>query len=567
MKTLFNQIAVALIAIMVVSGCDTMLEKAPLDAPSNTNFYSSQDELVLAINGAYNETLWWGISGSPAYEQLDAMTDLGFERSNGAVKSIADGSATSSNGVFLSGWDQFYGGISSVNNLINNMSRAEGSVSESFMQRIEGEARFLRAFAYLYLTELYGDVPLLTEVPTVEEAEIGRTSKEEVVDQIISDLDAAAQVLPVSWSGDDEGRATRGAALALKARAALYNERYDVAAQTARQVMDEGVYALHPSYEEMFQYEGVRNSGVILDVPYQTGVSTHNIPRRHGSRNVGAWSQSVPSQFAVDAYEATDGEPIDESAVYDAANPFEERDPRLDASLIRPQDTWGGFVFETHPDSTETWEVDEQGNRTARMANQDVTNPFATFTGYLWRKYTDPEDYPQRIDQSELNFMLIRYAEVLLTYAEAQIEAGNIDASVLDAINRVRARAYGADLSQTTEYPAVTTTNQSELREIVRRERKVEFAGEGLRLFDIHRWRIAEEVMNGALVGRPRGAYSTVPGPPAIDDASGHPSYDGMMDLFREVEPRSFNPDRDYRWAIPQAEVDVNDEVTQNPGY
>jgi hypothetical protein len=454
-----------------------------------------------------------------------------------------------------------------VNNLLDNMSRAEENVSGEFMQRVEAEARFLRAFSYLYLSELYGDVPLLTTVPTVEEAEIGRTPKEEVVNQIISDLDFAAQTLPESWPGGDQGRATSGAALALKARVALYNERYEMAAQTAQQIMQSGVYSLHPDFAEMFQYEGIRNSGVILDVPYQSGVNTHNVPRRHGSRNVGAWSQSVPSQFAVDSYEATDGEPIDESSVYDPDNPFENRDPRLDGSIVRPQAVWGGFIFETHPDSTETWRVDEQGNRTTKMANEDVTNPFATFTGYLWRKYTDPEDYPQRIDNSELNFIIIRYAEVLLTYAEARIESGNIDQSVLDAINRVRARGYGVDLAQTTEYPAITTTNQSELRRIVRRERKVEFANEGLRLFDIRRWRIADEVMDGTFVGRPRGAYATIPNAPDIGDATGHPDYMGMLDLYRNVEPRSFNPDKDYLWAIPQEEIDVNDEISQNPGY
>src|SRR5690625_4239194 len=151
-----------------------------------------------------------------------------------------------------------------------------------------------------------------------------------------------------------------------------------------------------------------------------------------------AYSQSVPSQFIVDSYEATDGKPIDESSAYDPAHPFDNRDPRLDASIIRPQAIWGDFIFETHPDSSETWQVDEAGNRISRMTNQDVTNPFASFTGYLWRKYTDPEDYPSRIDESELNFILIRYAEVLLTYAEARIENGNIDQSVLEAINRVR---------------------------------------------------------------------------------------------------------------------------------
>lgn len=567
MKRLFKYTVVLLIVGMVLPACKEELTKAPLDAPSNANFYSTQDELMLGINGTYSATLWWMINGSPAQEALESMTDMGFERSNGDVKSIADGSATSTNGTFSETWNHFYEGIARANNLLQNMSRAEENVSDEFMERIEAEARFLRAYSYIYLSELYGDIPILTKVPTIDEAEIGRTAKEEVVNQIVADLDFAAGILPESWSGGDVGRATRGAALALKARVALYNERFDVAAEAAQKVIDSGVYTLHPNFKEIFQYEGIRNSGVILDMPFQTGVSTSYHPQRQGSRNVGAWSQQVPSQFAIDAFEATDGEPIDESSVYDPANPFQNRDPRLDATIIRPQSIWGDFIFETHPDSAETWKVDELGNRTSRMENQDVTNPYASFTGYLWRKYTDPEDYPSKIQESELNFIVMRFAEVLLTYAEAKIESGNIDKSVLEAINRVRARAYGTDLGNINQYPAVTTTSQSELQRIVRRERKVEFMLEGLRLFDIKRWEIADEVMNGVFTGRPIGAYSNLPATPQIDDQTGHPDYGSNQDLYRNVEPRSFNPERDYLWAIPQTEVNVNDEIGQNSGY
>jgi uncharacterized protein YukE len=567
MDKLYKYFGLLFLSIVLLPGCQDELTKAPLDAPSNTNFYSTQDELQLAINGAYNEVFWWSITGSPAQEMLDNMTDIGFERSNGDLKSVADGSATSTTGTFENTWNKFYRAIGRVNNLLDNMSRAEANVSDDYMERIEAEARFIRAYSYMYLSEFYGDVPLILKVPTIEEANIERTAKKEVVDQINSDLDFAAQTLPESWSGSDEGRVTKGAALALKARVALYNNNFEVAAQSAQEVMNLGIYSLYEDYASMFQYEGIGNSGVILDVPYEEGVNTHNLPRRHGSRNVGAWAQSVPSQFIVDSYEATDGEPIDESSIYDPANPFQNRDPRLDASIIRPQGTWGGFIFETHRDSVETWEVNEEGNRTERMENEDATNPYASFTGYNWRKYTDPEDYPQRIDDSELNFILIRYAEVLLTYAEGRIESGNIDQSVLDAINKVRARAYGVDYTQVNDYPAISTTNQSELRRIIRRERKVEFANEGLRLFDIRRWEIAEDVMDGIFMGRPQGAYSEISNVPEINDATGHPNYGAMQDLFRNVETRSFNPERDYLWPIPQSEINVNSNITQNPGY
>jgi hypothetical protein len=171
--------------------------------------------------------------------------------------------------------------------------------------------------------------------------------------------------------------------------------------------------------------------------------------------------------------------------------------------------------------------------------------------------------------------MFIRYAEVLLTYAEAKIELNQIDASVLNAINLVRARGYGVGVAQTALYPAVTTTSQSALRQIIRRERKVELVGEGLRLFDIRRWKIAEKVMNGLLFGKAmnRNIYYSLPKP--LLDENSSPSYDSFNPLVSVVgnfkimdNPRVFKPHH-YLWPIPQAEIDVNKNsgFTQNPGY
>lgn len=548
----------------IISACQDELTQEPLDAPSDVNFFSNESELEVAINGVYT-TLWWQSRGIPALEEIDNTTDVGFLR-DGGLKEIGQGAHTSETGFFEYTWDHFYSGIGKANNLLEKMSRAEEEVSQETYTRIQAEARFLRAFFYHYLVELYGDVPLLLEVPDLENAEIGRTSKNEVITQIIDDLNFAAENLPTNWSGGDEGRVTKGAALTLKARVALYNEDFGTAAQAAQEVMNLGEYALYPDYEGQFQYEGVRSSGVILDVPYSEGVEDTGIPRRQGPRNLGAWSTNVPSQFIVDSYQASDGEPIDESSAYDPANPFENRDPRLDASIVRPQSVFAGYVFETHPDSTETWVV--EGGDSTRVANQDVTNPFATFTGVLWRKYLAEEDFPGKIDASTLNFIYMRYAEVLLTYAEAKIENNEIDQTVLDAMNKVRARAYGVEPSAVNEYPAITSTNQTELRQEVRYERKVEFANEGFRLFDLRRWGIAHEVMDGDLMGRPRGAYSGIGEAPDINEGTGyHPDYGTFKDLYRNVEPREFDPDRDYLWPIPQAEMDVNDEIEQNSGY
>ena len=556
---------IGLILLVFFSSCEDALDRLPLDAPSDQTFFSNQTELELAINGAYRD-LYWRSSAMPFPLLLDNATDLGFLRTDfSGMQAYSQGAHSSVTSGFSETWDIMYSGIGRCNNLLNNMERAREVVSEDFYNRIEAEALFLRAYYYSWLIQLYGDVPYVTSLPaTIEEAKVPRTPKGEIINALFSELDRAVQILPEEWAAGDKGRATKGTVLTLKARIALMNGIYDVAAQAAQQVMDLGVYSLYANYGDLFAYTGERSEEVILDMPHQVGFMHTAVPRQQGSRNANGYSQLVPSQFIIDSYEAIDGLPIDESPLYDPANPFENRDPRLDASIARPQSVFATYVYETHPDSvTTTRYVDGVASR---VANQDVLNAFASFTGYLWRKFSSEADMPQNVTTSELNFILMRYAEVLLIYAEAKIELGEIDQSVSDAINQIRARAYGVDVTDVNNYPAITTTDQQALRTIVRRERKVELANEGFRMLDIHRWGISEIVMNGTLVGRPVGAYSALSFVPTIDE-HGHPHYDGAENLYRSVGQRVFIPSKDYLWPIPQKDIDVNPELVQNPGY
>ncbi|WP_257668893.1 RagB/SusD family nutrient uptake outer membrane protein [Parapedobacter tibetensis] len=564
MKTIYKTLT-ALIVAGVFTSCENALDKLPLNAPSDQNFFSNQAELELAINGAYRD-LYWMTAGSPYPMVLDNTTDLGYLRTDfSGMQVFSQGAHTPETSGFTETWDRMYSGIGRCNNLLVNMERAKEVVGEDFYRRIQAEASFLRAWYYFWLISLYGDVPYTTVIPeTIEAGKIPRTPKQQVVDSLFSDLDFAAGILPEKWGQDDDGRATKGAALALKARIALISQRYEVAAQTAKEVMESGAYELYPDYGALFTYAGKRSVEVIFDMPFLIGVQTSFAPREQGPRNGQGWCRLVPSQFIIDSYECVDGLPIDESPLYDPARPFENRDPRLDASLIRPQSVFAGYVYETHPDSLVTTRYVD--GVATRAANQDVTNPFASFTGYLWRKYTSEADIPVNITNSELNFIFMRYAEVLLTYAEAKIELGEIDASVLEAINRVRARAYGVDVSAVSDYPAITSTDPAALREVIRRERKIELADEGFRLLDIRRWKIAEHVMPGTFRGRPRGDWSTIPAAPEINE-HGHPVYGTAGDLYRSVDQRIFKPARDYLWPIPQKDMDVNDQLEQNSGY
>jgi hypothetical protein len=554
---------ILVIFVLIVVSCEGQLNKAPLDKPSNKSFFSNKKQLKLAINGAYHQ-LWWGSKPMPVL--LDNGTDEGFERQNqNGHHAISVGTADPETGAFESTWKHMYQGVSRCNILLKRMTKAKNKVSENFYKKIQGQARFLRAWYYFWLVELYGDVPLVTKVLTLEKGDnLAQTPKDSVIAQMFRDLDFAAKNLPSSWPGNDKGRATKGAALTLKARTALLNGKFSVAATSAKKVMDMGVYSLYPDYEQLFQYKGKRSKGVIFDEPFKIGVRTSSLSVQLGPRNPSGYSIYVPSQFMVDMYEASDGLPIDKSPLYDPTHPFRNRDPRLDASIIRPGSKFAGYYFYTHPDSTKTTYI--KNGQKKRVTNQDVTNPYATFTGYCWRKYDALEDFQKNQQKtSELNFIYMRYAEALLTYAEAKIEMDDIDQSVLDVINKVRARAYGVNPSQTSKYPAITTTDQDKLRKKVRYERTVEFANEGLRFFDIRRWDIGKDVKDGPLIGRPKGAYKTIPHAPSIDK-NGHPHYDGMRNLYRIVEHRTFTK-KNYWWAIPQSEIDVDDNLTQNPGY
>jgi len=259
----------------------------------------------------------------------------------------------------------------------------------------------------------------------------------------------------------------------------------------------------------------------------------------------------------VDMYASSDGLPIDESPLFDPAKPFENRDPRLDQSILLPGEWINGLWFQTHPDSVKTIKKTASGEK--RVDNPEVTNAYATFTGYLWNKYLDESDVPGNNTQSTLPVMIMRYAEVLLTYAEAKIELNQIDQSVVDAINLVRQRA-------SVNMPAVTIGSQQEMRKTVRYERTIELALEGFRLFDIRRWKIAEYVMPGNVLGRRQKAHWFDEVTPEIDE-NWHPKYPNETTLFQIISVNQFDKSKNYLWPIPLKEMDVVSELKQNPGY
>jgi hypothetical protein len=565
----------ALIIALFSSCSKDYLNRYPEDSPNSSTYYKTSDELVLAVNSAYNN-LSFNQQYFPFHMMFEATSDVLWFRAADDVQVIGLGQHTPNTGIIRNIWAQYYSGIGKCNSLLENMEKAKAVTNPTLYARIDGEARFLRAYYYGCLISLYGDVPLIDKTLPIAESSVPRTPKAEVLDFVLKELDDAANKLPASYTGTDVGRATKGAALAFKARIALYNEKWDVAATAAKAVMDLNQYALFANYRNLFTYAGENSKESIFAFDFKQTVRTAAYSQGNQSRLAGGFSTLIPTRAMADSYECTDGLPIDKSPLYSSAEPFKNRDPRMRQTLLGDGDTWFGIGNITynvtfHPDSTTCTRYTPT---VAKIGNTEVTNAFSSFSGYVLKKYLDPADLTLNT-QSELAFMLIRYAEVLLTYAEAKIEANQIDASVLNAINQVRARAYGVAVTATSQYPAITSTVQSELRTIVRRERKVELAGEGLRVFDIRRWKIAEKVMNGILFGKAmkRDIYYTLPVPTI--DANASPEYSKFSSLVNTVgnfkimdNPRAFEP-RHYLWPIPQSELDVNKNpgFTQNPGY
>lgn len=581
MKTLkhFSYILVATL-VMMFGGCSNILDLESLTEPNNEDFFSNEQELLLALTGVYNTVYWVDLNNVPGPMMMDnGGTDIGVSRgiSMGGFVELGAGSHSSSTSWFATNYEQFYTGIARANNLLNNMPRAREAMDENRYNQIRGEALSLRAYCYHFLTELYGDVPYTSQLATSpDEALIPRMPKSQVADSMLNDLQLAADFLPTTQS--ERGRFTKGAALALQARIALYNSRFDVAASAARAAMaleGEAGYSLYDNYEELFQHAGQNAAEIMFVIPFKDGVRTQILTQLQGSRNVGGFGQLIPTQSLVDSYEATDGLPIDESTVYDPTKPFENRDPRLQASIITPQSEWAGFIFESHPDSL-TYRLADGTLAGTNNDSRKVSWP-AAFCGYYWKKYTDEQAQRERRGWSDQNFILLRYAEVLLTYAEATIEGGTIDGTTLEAINRVRARAYGVSAGDTDKYPAITTTDPDALRRVIRRERLVEFANEGLRLFDIRRWRIAEKVMPQKIYGRLLDPTKATRAPEIDED--GLVSYTGLEALydfnpdpgFPNAQNRKFTNPRDYLLPIPQAEIDTyrasGMELGQNGGY
>jgi hypothetical protein len=552
-----KNIYIALLALLLsFAACEDGLEKYPLDRPSDVNYLSSKAEMEMAITSCYN-SLWMGLGyGLPDFQMSDCLSDIAWERADATFQTLGNGSHDSNNSVVSTFWNKYYQAIGRSNFIIENIARGKDKVTAEEYNRYIADAKFLRAYWYHKLTEYFGDVPLLVKpVSSLAETQVAKTPKAEITSLILKDLDDAAKDLPLTVKASEKGRATRGAALALKTRVALLNSLWEIAAQAATDLTNLGLYSLDESFDGLFKKNGQSSSKeIIFSLQYKFNYynwSTSGTDTRMGQ----GYSSKIPTQSLVDSYECKDGLSIDKSPLFNLAKPYQNRDPRLNSTIVVPGSVFAGYQFETHKDSVVCWNYNT--TPPTRVANQDALNAYASFSGYCWRKYSE-DDKSLGTGISEVSHIVLRYADVLLMYAEAKIELNQIDESVYDAINKVRQRV---------NMPVITSgKTQAELRSIVRKERKYELAWEGVRLFDIRRWKLAEKVMVGPLFGRiPKGILASAP----VIDEFGTPNYDNVSNKssMRVIEMRAFNKNRDYLFPIPRLEVETNKLLTQNPGY
>lgn len=453
-------------------------------------------------------------------------------------------------------WNHYYEGIRRANmflertegfkdvivrDTINSDAKAEYLRQCDDIDWMRQEVRFLRAYFHFELIKRYGGVPLIKSVLSLEdELDKPRNSYEECIQFIANECDAVADTVRTEWVGhrdDEAGRITKGAVLALKSRALLYaasplhNEENDVAkwekaAEAAYEVIDMGKYSLHNDYGALFKSPAsYRSDEVILS--RREGESNDIERENYPIGTEEGQSGTCPSQNLVDAYEKLEG--------WNPENPYENVDPRLKMTVVVNNSTWNDRAIEAF-----TGGIDGKGKERASR------------TGYYLKKFLQDGLDLTRDQTTVHSWILFRYGEILLNFAEAMNEAYGPDndpegygLTARNALNQVRQRP-GVDLSVVEE-----GLSRQDMRSKIKNERRVELAYEEHRFWDLLRWKDAEDILNQPL----RGVEIA-----KVEDD--HFTYD-----YVDVEPRHFD-ERMYLYPIPNEEVLKSEgELIQNPGW
>lgn len=478
-----NKILIVL-SLIFTGACSDFLEEELVGTYSNATFYKTDTHALLAVNGIYNivsfistdNSLW--VFGDVASD--DAVKG-GLPGDQSDIQFLEEFNYSNNNGFLEKMWKHYYEGISRTNYLLYYGEDIE--MDADLKARILGEAKFLRAYLYFNLVNIYGEIPLKTN-PPLNEAEINKpkSTVEAIYDQIEQDLSEAALVLEESYTGGDVGRATKGAAYGLLAKAHLYQEEWTEVLEAIDEVDALGIYELQTVYKNNFIDSTQNNTESLFEIQHLSGQSPKlgsHLNQWMGPFVYNGYGFNVPTQSFVDEFEQT------EAGVYD---------PRLDYTVGRDGQPWiDGKPFD----------------------------PAWSSTGYLQKKHEQAKSEEPIIGDASLNYVYLRYADILLMKAEALNEL-NRTGEALVPLNLVRKRAresylYDLSLPESGSIPEGllpdVTGGQQQVREAIRHERRVELGFEFHRYFDLMRYGMAaaEEALSETNFNYSANRYFQIP--------------------------------------------------------
>ena len=516
MKNILKIITIGLL----MGSCSTdFLDKESLTAIPETKFWQTEADALLGINGIYtvlqDQPMYGGtlnVTGNTGLAQYDAFGDnafnvWGYEGAGNYVQGNADPTFP----LFSNKWNSCYRGIGRANEAIEKIAAIPtANLSDAKKAALLGQAYFLRALFYMELAMYYQDAPLILKFQSLEEAYVPKNTYEELSAQIVIDLTAAIEALPLTYPATQYGYATKNAARGLLARFQLYNKNYQAVVDLTTPML--GAYTLESNYSTLFTEAGESSKEIVFSVRFGIGIDNN------GEFFSATYSPATPKvsmrpmKNAVQSFYGIDGKPIPRTnpASLQKAN----RDPRLAASVYFNGDEWNFDV-------------------TPAVKFVASTSP----TGFGLKKYLRTKvgtDLSPVFGKGGQDFIVIRYADILLMRAEALVEL-NLLQEVYTLVNQVRQRP-SVNMPKIETAEGINRT-QSQLRDIVRQERRVELMFEGLRFYDLKRW------------GTVQVAYLRM-----ISDAA-----TGYVPIYRGKRSETF--------AIPQTELDANKNLVQNPDW
>lgn len=558
-------------ATLMLSSCYD-LDRNPDYQVSSGTFFKTEEHAKQAMMGTYSimkqeQVYAW-------FFAWDCLGGISMGYDNPSYQLIQRGTAAITRAWFADKWRYCYEGIARANNVLQNIDNVD--MSEELKNQYRGEARFMRGLYYFHLLSFYGGVPIYDESWVVgekySEMLLPRNTEEEVRSFILDDFTAAASALPANWDTANYGRATSGAAKALKGRVLLYAGRYQEASQCFSEVINSGLYQLYPNYADLFTPTGDQSSEMIFAVQNQGGTGQeYGMPMCFylGTRaSFGScWNNVMAATSYVDEFEWADGRPFDWEDVFpgytsnqslrkeiwysklnSAKNAvteytpykdqllamYDQRDPRMKQQLILPYTHYVGW---SKAKATDHEYVLAEGM--GIPADYGLIRTNGNYENYLWRKFVPEGDMNGNLTNrahTPINYPIVRYADVLLMQAECLNELGD-QAGAVALVNQVRARSNMPGLNSGPSWLAATSYEDVFYRIV--HERKIELGGEGHSYFDMKRWGWLESLNNF----RERNLVDT-----------------------KNIYTRKVT-ERDYYWPIPPSEIDKNESLTQNPGW